>query len=65
MADELQEVIGDKQTVVVIEWGGAISSVLPSDRLSIDIQPISETVRRLDIVASGKNSMKLLKRIES
>src|SRR5680860_243570 len=42
MADELQEVIQEKNTVTVIEWAGAVVDVLPMDRLSIKIIATSE-----------------------
>jgi len=65
MADELNEVIQDKNTVTVIEWAGAVVDVLPIDRLSIKINAISENSRKLYIIAGGEVSKKLEKGLES
>jgi tRNA threonylcarbamoyladenosine biosynthesis protein TsaE len=38
VADELAEVVGDKQSVVVVEWADTVRHVLPEERLSIAIK---------------------------
>ncbi|NCQ54043.1 tRNA (adenosine(37)-N6)-threonylcarbamoyltransferase complex ATPase subunit type 1 TsaE [Candidatus Saccharibacteria bacterium CG11_big_fil_rev_8_21_14_0_20_41_19] len=63
MANELQEVIDDKNIVTVIEWGGAVAGILPIDRLTINISAISEYSRKLDIKSSGEISQKLMEKI--
>lgn len=59
MANELEETTNDDATVTVIEWGGAVDNVLPKDRLTIEIEVLSETLRKLNITASGPSSARL------
>jgi tRNA threonylcarbamoyladenosine biosynthesis protein TsaE len=47
MRQELGEVINDPAFVVAVEWPNVIKDVLPPERLSISLKPISETGRRL------------------
>lgn len=56
MKDELTEVVHDEKTITVIEWGEIIEGVLPDDRLTITIIPVSETVRHLAFKAGGPKS---------
>lgn len=48
MSDELAEVIGDKEAVVIIEWGEIVADVLPADRLTVKITATGENARRLE-----------------
>jgi tRNA threonylcarbamoyladenosine biosynthesis protein TsaE len=45
MANELAEVIGDSQAVVVVEWADIVEDVLPAQRLTIRIANTGETSR--------------------
>jgi tRNA threonylcarbamoyladenosine biosynthesis protein TsaE len=63
MANELSEVIGEPQTVTVIEWGGVVDGVLPKDRLTINITSPRETSRQVTVSNSGPSSQMLEKRI--
>jgi tRNA threonylcarbamoyladenosine biosynthesis protein TsaE len=56
MADDLSETANDKTTVTVIEWGGVVEGVLPADRLTITIEALSESGRRLSLQAGGPSS---------
>lgn len=47
IADELAEVIGQPDTVVVVEWGALVHGVLPEERLKITITPTGEDGRQL------------------
>lgn len=47
MAEELSEIISDREAVVVIEWADVVKSVLPGDRLTIKINSLSEAERQL------------------
>jgi tRNA threonylcarbamoyladenosine biosynthesis protein TsaE len=47
MADELAEVIGDEQAVVIVEWGDIVANVLPKQRLTINIEATGEDERQL------------------
>ena len=35
--------------VVVVEWAERIESLLPPDRIEVRIEPVGETVRRIDV----------------
>lgn len=63
MADELDEIADDPGVIVAIEWAGAVGSVLSDDRLIINIEAISETERRLNLVARGQRSMAILEQL--
>jgi len=65
MANELSEVIEDKNIVVIIEWGAIIEGVLPTDRVSINIETIDENSRQLTINTDGVTSDLLLGKIKS
>lgn len=60
MKDELDETLSDEKTATIIEWAGLVAGVLPSDRLSIKINPTAEESRRLEIIAGGSKSHKIL-----
>ena len=47
MADELAEVAGKLDAVVIVEWGDIARHVLPEASLTIEIQPTSESGRTL------------------
>jgi tRNA threonylcarbamoyladenosine biosynthesis protein TsaE len=59
MANELQETLGDSQTVTILEWGGVVEGILPADRLTIQIESPTENSRRLLIISGGPISKKL------
>jgi len=48
VADELAEVIGDPNYVVVVEWGDIVHDVLPADRLTIRLNLTGENARNLN-----------------
>lgn len=60
LAAELAEVTADARTVTVIEWATIVEGVLPADRLSVAITPMSETSRRVELSAGGPLSRKLI-----
>ncbi len=60
MQDELSETMSDNGTVTAIEWAGLVAGVLPVDRLSIKINPLTENSRQLEIIAGGLKSQKVL-----
>lgn len=49
VADELAETIGQPDVVTVVEWGGAVKDVLPTQRLTITIKTTGESARELAI----------------
>lgn len=51
MGDELDEILGDPQIVVVVEWGGVMKDVLPNDRLTITIHKTPTDTRDFTLEA--------------
>ncbi len=42
VANELEELIGDKNAIVVLEWADTVGDILPNERLSVRIQSVDE-----------------------
>lgn len=59
MAIELKETLGDPRTVTILEWGDVVEGVLPTDRLTIQIESPTENSRRLTVVSGGITSKKI------
>ena len=64
MAEEVNEVMHDPAAVTVIEWSGAVSDVLPTDRLQISIQATDENERNVTVNAGGERSQALLEAVK-
>jgi len=64
MANELQEVILDSNTVTIIEWAGVVEGVLPKDRLSIQLTSTSENSRKLVMKYGGKISHQIMEKVK-
>jgi len=64
MADELSETIGDNKAVTIIEWAGVVQGVLPADRLTVEIVPLTDDSRRVEIKSGGDISSKLLENLQ-
>ena len=47
MAEELAEVVGDTQAVVVVEWANIVENILPNERLIIAIRTTGDESREL------------------
>lgn len=58
MADELAEIVGDSQTVTVVEWGDVVGHVLPDKRLGVVLEQTPEGNRK--ITFSAPDSLKYL-----
>jgi len=63
MGNELKEAVDDNKTVVIVEWAGAVSEVLPTDRLSVNMISPTENSRKLSINSGGLISNKLMERL--
>lgn len=63
MASELRDTLHAPHTVTVIEWADIVSGVLPDDRLTVHITPISESARRLTLTSGGKRAQDLVERL--
>lgn len=64
MGDEIREVMMRPENITIIEWAGAVTDVLPADRLVVKIVPISEDERQVEMTATGEVSRALLVRME-
>jgi tRNA threonylcarbamoyladenosine biosynthesis protein TsaE len=47
LKDEISEFMVEPNSVIVIEWPQLVDDVLPAERLTINIRPISETDREI------------------
>ena len=63
MGDEIRETMDD-DSVVVVEWAGAVDDDLPKDRLVVKITTISEEERLVEFHPGGKKSAELWQRIK-
>lgn len=63
MANEIQEVISDLKAITIIEWGGVVNGVLPTDRLSIKIISPTEDSRSLELLPGGEVSQKIVEKL--
>lgn len=59
MTDELSEALDDSNTIIVIEWGGVVESILPDDSIRISFESPSETERVLRIAAPERSTERL------
>lgn len=63
MGDEIREAMDD-DSVVVVEWAGAVDDDLPKDRLVVKIITISEEERLVEFHPGGKKSTELWQKIK-
>lgn len=63
MGDEIREAMDD-DSVVVVEWAGAVDDDLPKDRLGVKITTISEEERLVEFHPGGKKSTELWQKIK-
>lgn len=63
MGDEIREATDD-DSVVVVEWAGAVDDDLPKDRLVVKITTISEEERLVEFHPGGKKSAELWQKIK-
>lgn len=64
MSEEIVEMSNRPDMVTVVEWAGAIKSVLPDDRLQVTITVPSENGRLIILASSGEHSRRLQKKLE-
>ena len=60
MREEIEETINDPASVTVVEWAGAVTGVLPDDRLSITIISPTEESRHVSIESGGQKSSRVM-----
>lgn len=63
MGNEIREAV-DNDSVVVVEWAGAVDGDLPEDRLAIKIIATSEEERLVEFHPGGKKSAELWQKIK-
>lgn len=63
MADELHETLHDPQTATIIEWAEIVNGVLPADRVTVRIVPVSEETRTVTLTAGGDKSAALVEKL--
>ena len=63
MGDEIREAMDD-DSVVVVEWAGAVDDDLPKDRLVVKITTVSEEERLVEFHPGGKKSAELWQKIK-
>lgn len=49
ISNELAEVIGDPEAIIIVEWGEIVQNVLPSERLRIDFKTTGANNRQLEL----------------
>lgn len=62
MTEEITEALNEQNSIVIVEWAGLVQGVMPSDRLRINIEAVSENSRELTVTAEGEKSSKVLGR---
>ena len=55
----------DEPAVTAIEWSQQLAGDMPEQRLAVDIHPLDDTSRRLDMTAYGLAPANLLKELEN
>ena len=63
MGDEIREA-ADDDSVIIVEWAGAVDGDLPEDRLVVKITTISEEERLVEFHPGGKKSTELWQKIK-
>lgn len=63
MADELHETLRTPTAITIIEWADIVSGVLPEERLTVRISPLSEESRKVELKASGKRATEILEKL--
>ena len=63
MGDEIREATDD-DSVIIVEWAGAVDDDLPKDRLVVKITTISEEERLVEFHPGGKKSTELWQKIK-
>lgn len=63
MGDEIREA-ADDDSVIIVEWAGAVDDDLPKDRLVVKITTISQEERLVEFHPGGKKSTELWQKIK-
>lgn len=61
MIDELHETLHHPKTITIVEWADIVKGILPPEKISIRITPLSETARKLEITATSNHESMLKK----
>lgn len=49
IAHELQDLLGDPQVVIIVEWGGVVAEVMPASTVHIEITKTPEGSREVSV----------------
>lgn len=63
MKDELAEVLEDRNTITIIEWGDIVEEILPDNRVTIRIRSDSENSRQLHLTHHNQATQKVLEQL--
>ncbi len=61
--EDLEAYEEGREGVVVIEWGDAIAPALPTNHLTVELKPLSESERSIRLVACGDWESRPLKEL--
>lgn len=64
MGYEIDEASSGDKVVVVVEWSSVVEGLLPSDRLQVHIEAVSETGRSLRFVPTGPRSRAIVEGLQ-
>jgi len=59
-----EALLEDEEAILAIEWPGPMESLLPQDRLEINVDLLDGDRRRFTVAAMGRTSAALLKAVE-
>ena len=60
MENEIEESAKDDKSIVIVEWGEPVSSVLPADKTTINIIATQENQRSVNLESGGARSQILI-----
>lgn len=60
IARQLGEILTDDTAIVAVEWANNLKRILKDDRLTVTIHFKDETMREIEIEATGPNSQRVL-----
>lgn len=50
MRDEIAELVNDHSAIVIVEWADVVRDMLPEDRIAIELSPVDENTRTINII---------------
>lgn len=56
MGYEIGELLGEPNTVVIVEWGDIVADLLPKERINVTLEHLAENDRQITITVPAKYS---------